>query len=254
MREMKFVNDIYDRQDFFQAYAQMTRSREGLAGAGEWHQLRPLFPEVEGKTVLDLGCGYGWHCKYAADRGAASVLGIDLSQRMIDEARRRNSDPKIDYQVCGLEDFFYPADRYDLVISNLVLHYIEDLNLIYQKVYQTLKTGGIFLFNIEHPVFTGSINEDWIYDDQGQPAYWPVDRYFYPGKRITRFLGHQVEKQHHTLTQILMGLLCGGFRIDAVEEAMPPEEMMDIPGMADEMRRPMMLLVKAVKEKQEENR
>ena len=63
-----------------------------------------------------------------------------------------------------------------------------------------------------------------------------------------------MEKQHHTLTQILMGLLCGGFRIDAVEEAMPPEEMMDIPGMADEMRRPMMLLVKAVKEKQEENR
>ena len=52
-------------------------------------------------------------------------------------------------------------------------------------------------------------------------------------------------KQHHTLTQILMGLLRSGFRIDAVEEAQPSPEMLGIPGMADELRRPMMLLVKA---------
>ena len=54
-------------------------------------------------------------------------------------------------------------------------------------------------------------------------------------------------KQHHTLTQILMGLLQAGFTLEAVEEAMPPESMMDLPGMADELRRPMMLLVRARK-------
>ena len=54
-------------------------------------------------------------------------------------------------------------------------------------------------------------------------------------------------KQHHTLTQIIMGLLDNGFELEAVEEAKPPEEMMDIPGMKDELRRPMMLLVKANK-------
>ncbi len=53
-------------------------------------------------------------------------------------------------------------------------------------------------------------------------------------------------KQHHTLTQILMGLLHNGFAIAAVEEAQPSEEMLDIPGMRDELRRPMMLLVKAI--------
>ena len=52
-------------------------------------------------------------------------------------------------------------------------------------------------------------------------------------------------KQHHTLTQIVMGLLDAGFEIQALEEAMPPEEMMDILGMEDELRRPMMLLIKA---------
>ncbi len=45
---------------------------------------------------------------------------------------------------------------------------------------------------------------------------------------------------------ILMGLLKNGFRLEVVEEAKPPEETMDIPGMKDELRRPMMLLVKAI--------
>ena len=66
-----------------------------------------------------------------------------------------------------------------------------------------------------------------------------------PGERITHFLGCEVRKQHHTLTQILMGLLRSGFVLEAVEEAEPSAEMLDIPGMRDELRRPMMLLVRA---------
>lgn len=77
---------------------------------------------------------------------------------------------------------------------------------------------------------------------------WAIDNYYIPGTRETNFLGQRVVKQHHTLTQILNALLQSGFRIEAVEEAVPPEDMMDIPGMADEMRRPMMLLVKAKKD------
>ncbi len=60
-------------------------------------------------------------------------------------------------------------------------------------------------------------------------------------------MGQSVEKQHRTLTQILNTLIGTGFQIASVEEAMPPQEMMNILGMTDEMRRPMMLLVKAVK-------
>ena len=62
-------------------------------------------------------------------------------------------------------------------------------------------------------------------------------------------LGCDVAKQHHTLTQIVMGLLDAGFEIQALEEALPPEDMMGIPGMEDELRRPMMLLIKARVEK-----
>ena len=58
-----FSMNHYDNPNFFAAYAQMYRSQQGLAGAGEWHQLQPLFPDLQDKDVLDLGCGYGWHCK-----------------------------------------------------------------------------------------------------------------------------------------------------------------------------------------------
>ena len=239
------MRNEYENETFFQQYAQMSRSREGLSAAGEWHQLKPLFPPLEGKSVLDLGCGYGWHCQFAVEQGARQVLGIDLSRKMIEEARRRNSGAGICYQVCGIEDYAYPENTWDCVISNLALHYIEDLDSIFEKVHRTLKEDGIFLLNIEHPVFTAGVGQDWAYGEDGTPLYWPIDQYFMPGERITHFLGCEVRKQHHTLTQILMGLLRSGFVLEAVEEAEPSQEMLDIPGMRDELRRPMMLLVRA---------
>ena len=239
------MTNEYEKKEFFDQYAQMPRSKGGLPAAGEWHQLRPLFPPLEGKSVLDLGCGYGWHCKFAEEQGGARILGIDLSGRMIAEAKRRNSGAKITYRVCGIEEYEYPEGIWDFVVSNLALHYIEDLEEVFRKVFQTLKQDGVFLFNIEHPVFTSGVGQDWVYGDDGQPRHWPVDGYFTPGKRETHFLGCSVLKYHHTLTQILMGALRSGFALEAVEEAMPPEEMMGLPGMEDELRRPMMLLVKA---------
>lgn len=230
----------YDNPDFFAAYAQMSRSRIGLAGAGEWHQLKNLFPDVRGKVMLDLGCGYGWHCAYAASQGAARVLGIDQSARMIREAQQRNAGDNISYRVCDLLEYEYPKERFDIVVSNLVLHYVEDLDGVYQRIHQTLRPGGVFLMNIEHPTFTAGVNQQFAAD-----GCWPVDNYYYPGERISDFLGYKVKKQHHTLTQILGGLIRAGFSLAAVEEAMPPEEWRD--QMPDEMRRPMMLLVKAEK-------
>ena len=71
---------------------------------------------------------------------------------------------------------------------------------------------------------------------------------YLPIEHIINFLVYEVHKQHHTLTQILMGLLRIGFVLEAVEEAEPPANMIDLPGMKDELRRPM-LLVKATEEK-----
>ncbi|MHB9027379.1 MAG: class I SAM-dependent methyltransferase [Candidatus Latescibacterota bacterium] len=242
------MNNTYDDKQFFDQCAKMSRSQQGLSGAGEWYQFKALFPDLNGKSVLDLGCGYGWHCKYAVECVAKLARGIDSSEKIIHAAKEKNSDPNIIYQVCGLDDFDYPADSYDCVISNLALHYISDIDAIFRKIYVTLKADGVFLLNIEHPVFTAGVKQDWCYDSNGKPQHWPVDGYFYPGERVAEFLGQNIRKQHHTLTQILMGLIHAGFRLEVVEEAMPNAEMLNIPGMSDEMRRPMMLLMKALKQ------
>ena len=154
---------IYDVPVFFKAYSQMERSRLGLPAAGEWHQLEKLFPDVRGMSVLDLGCGYGWHSKYCAERGAASVLGIDASEAMISEAEKRNSAPAVTYKVCTLEDYDYPARTYDLVISNLVLHYVEDLSAVYRKVHTSLKPDGVFLSLVAQLVKNPpTVQETWV--------------------------------------------------------------------------------------------
>lgn len=67
----------YDDERFFGQYSQMSRSVQGLRGAGEWHELKKMLPDFNGKRVLDLGCGFGWHCRYAIERGATFALGIE---------------------------------------------------------------------------------------------------------------------------------------------------------------------------------
>lgn len=243
------MKNIYDDEDFFLAYSQMARSQYGLEGAGEWYLMKTLIGDVQGQTVLDLGCGYGWQCAYLAKNGAKKVVGIDGSEKMLAKAKAINHDEKITYLLSNLERYNYPKQTYDVVLSNLVLHYLEDLKAIYQKIYATLKDDGIFVFNIEHPAFTAGVNQDWIYDEDGKALYWPVDNYYYPGLRETNFLGKKVYKYHHTLTQIINDLISVGFEIEALQEAMPDVKMKDEVWFDDEMRRPMMLLVRAKKVK-----
>ena len=56
------------------------------------------FSSSSGKTVLDLGCGYGWHCAFAAQQGAVRILGIDLSGKMIEEAKKNNDGSTVSFE------------------------------------------------------------------------------------------------------------------------------------------------------------
>ena len=114
-------------------------------------------------------------------------------------------------------------------------------------VENSLKSGGKLVFTVEHPVFTAYGTQDWHYNEKGEILHFPVDNYYYEGKRTAVFLGEKVTKYHRTLTTYLNTLLSNGFIINHIVEPQPPENMMDIPGMQDEMRRPMMLIVSANK-------
>lgn len=107
--------------------------------------------------------------------------------------------------------------------------------------------GGDFVFSCEHPVFTAEGSQEWYPGPGGAPLHWPVDRYFTEGRRTARFLGCDVVKYHHTLTTYVQTLLETGFVLRALVEPKPDSRLMDVPGMADELRRPMMLLLSAHK-------
>lgn len=100
--------------------------------------------------------------------------------------------------------------------------------------------------NIEHPVFTAGVNQSFIYEN-GNAQYWPVDQYYIEGERHTNFLGKDICKEHHTLTTIVNGLIQCGFVLETIEEVLPDMETIVANGWQDELKRPMMLLIKAVK-------
>lgn len=235
----------YDNKIFFENYSQMERSKKGLAGAGEWQTLEKLLPDFQDKVVLDLGCGYGWHCIYAAEHGASSVLGVDLSEKMLKVAQEKTNFSNVRYQLAAIEDVDFPKDTFDVVMSSLAFHYIEDFSEVVKKVHHYLKPDGIFIFSAEHPIFTAEGTQNWIYDDAGKIQHFPVDRYFEEGLRDTSFLGEHVQKYHRTLTTYLDDLLANGFQLQRIVEPAPPENMLDLPGMKDEFRRPMMIIIKA---------
>lgn len=242
MKENKYDNEI-----FFEKYSEMNRSKEGLKGAGEWSELKKVLPDFNGKTVLDLGCGYGWHCKYAVDNGASYVLGTDISQKMLKKAKELNDSSKIRYLCSAMEDLDFPDEKFDVIISSLAFHYVRDFEPLMKKISRWTKRGGYFVFSVEHPVFTAKGDQDWYYDSNGEIMHFPVDNYYYEGKREAVFLGEKIIKYHRTLTTYVNSLLQNGFELRHLIEPAPPENMMDIPGMKDEMRRPMMLIVSSVK-------
>lgn len=243
----KMKENKYDDPEFFKEYKQIARFTGGLEAAGEWPEFQKILPNLQGKRILDLGCGFGWHCRYAVEKGAKAVVGVDLSEKMLQEARTKTDSPLIEYVRMAIEDIDYPEDSFDVVISSLVFHYIESFADICRKVNRCLVRGGNFIFSVEHPVFTAQGNQEWYCDNNGKPLHWPVDHYFKEGRREAIFLGKEVTKYHRTLTTYINTLLEHEFEITKFVEPKPAAHLMNEPGMNDELRRPMMLLIAASK-------
>ena len=225
----------------------MTRSVMGLAGAGEWETVKSLLPDVKGKDILDLGCGFGWHAAYFAENGCRSVDAVDASEKMISRAKLMHSGSRIRYSLADIEDIEIAPDSYDLIFSSLVFHYIRDYDSLVQKIFRGLSKGGTLLFSCEHPIYTAEGSEDWCCNEDGTIKHFPVDRYFAMGTRETSFLGKTVEKQHRTLTGYIMPLIENGFVLSALKEPEVPEHLKHLKEMENEWRRPMMLVVRADK-------
>jgi SAM-dependent methyltransferase len=238
------TQNIYDNLEFFEGYSQLGRSVEGLEGAAEWPALRALLPELRGRRVLDLGCGFGWFCRWAGEQGAAEVLGIDVSENMLARARA-TVDAAITYLRADMEHLDLPEAAFDLVYSSLALHYIANLAGLMMNVRRTLVPGGHLVFSAEHPIYTAPTHPGWVAAPDGRKT-WPIDSYLCEGPRSTDWLTKGVVKRHRTLGTYLNLLLDAGFALSHVEEWCPTDEQIAArPSLADERQRPIFLLVAA---------
>ena len=225
------TQNIYDNAGFFAGYSQLRRSVDGLDGAPEWPTIVSMLPAITGKRVVDLGCGFGWFCRWAREAGAASVLGLDVSANMLARARETTVDAAIAYRQADLETLELPASSFDLAYSSLTLHYLERLGALFATIHRALAPGGCFVFSAEHPLYTE-----------------PGPDYLDEGPRTTDWLAKGVVKQHRTLASYLNLLIDAGFTIRHVEEWGPTRaEIGAHPEWKIDHRRPSFLLVSAAR-------
>jgi SAM-dependent methyltransferase len=220
---MAMAQNIYDNETFFNGYSRLPRSIEGLDGAPEWPTLRAMLPALDGRRVLDLGCGFGWFCRWARQNGAASVLGVDVSERMLARATAESDDAAISYARADLENLNIGSAMFDLTYSSLALHYVANMDRLIASVHAALVPGGRLVFSVEHPMFTAPSQPDWSVDTAGR-ATWPVDGYLDEGPRSTDWLAKGVIKQHRTIATYANLLLRSGFSLTQVEEWGPSKE------------------------------
>jgi SAM-dependent methyltransferase len=239
------TQNIYDSPEFFQGYSQLNRSVDGLAGAPEWPALRALLPDLRGLDIVDLGCGFGWFCRWAREQGAAGVLGLDVSRNMLARARDATSDPAITYARADLEQLDLAAASFSLAYSSLALHYIEDLAGLLATIHRALVPAGRLVFSIEHPIYMAPTRPGWSVDADGRKT-WPVDGYLVEGPRTTDWLTDGVVKQHRTIGTTVNLLIRTGFSITHIEEWGPTDAQIQAqPELAEERERPTFLLIAA---------
>lgn len=238
------AQNVYDDPEFFAAYAQLDRSITGLDGAPEWPTLRAMLPPLAGRRVVDLGCGFGWFSRWAAQQGAASVLGIDLSEQML--ARARTDTPPglpISYRRADLDQLELDASPFDLAHSSLAIHYLTDLPRFLAVVRDALVPGAPFVFSVEHPIHTAPSHPEFV-EGPGGRRVWPLDGYLAEGPFTTDWLAPGVVKQHRTMATYVNGLVDAGFTLDRLVEWGPnPAQLEEHPEWADEIRRPTFLLL-----------
>ena len=241
------AQNIYDNPTFFEGYAQLPRSVQGLDGAPEWPALKAMLPDLTGKSVVDLGCGYGWFCRAARELGASEVTGVDISEKMLARAAELTADPQIYYQRSDLDALKLDESSLDLVYSSLALHYLPELDTLFARVQRALKPGGSLVFSMEHPIYTCASRQGWLTDDNGE-RFWGVNHYQDESQRVSNWLADGVIKYHRTLGTTLNALIKAGLTISEVNEWGPTQTQVDAwPALAEEAERPMLVLIAARK-------
>lgn len=198
-----------------------------------------LLPDVSGKAVLDAGCGPGVYSEWLADNGA-TVTGIDASPKMLELATERVGERAL-FKLADLaRPMEFSDEEFDLVLSPLVLDYVEDWRSVFREFYRVLRPAGTFVFSIHHPFF------DFL--------YFKTENYFATERvsAVWRGFGDtrvEMPSIRRPLEEVMNPLLEAGLRIDRILEPKVTEKLAETdPKHYEELsRQPCFMCVRAVK-------
>jgi SAM-dependent methyltransferase len=234
----------YDKGELAERYRSAVR--DGPCSANfvmEEPALLDALGDVRGLRVLDLGCGDASIGRTLLKRGCRAYLGIDASARMVAAARDALLGTAGEAQRGTIESFSAPPQSFDLVISRMALHYVEDLDATLAACHDCLRGGGgRMVFTVVHPVVT---SHDARESDEERRTSWVVDDYFDESPRELDWLGERVVWHHRTVERYVSSFQRAGFRVTALSECAPrPERFGD--ALAEHARRrriPLFLLL-----------
>ena len=241
---------IFDNEDFFKGYQKIRENENSYNALIEQPAMHRLLPDVRGKRVLDLGCGFGGNCMEFAKAGAKMVVGVDLSEKMLETARSENKDEAITYLHMDMADIDTFSQKFDLIYSSLAFHYVERFEPFVQKMASVLEGGGVLLFSQEHPIVTATVDGKgrWILDEEDRKKSYAFSDYGLGGRRVSHWMVDGVVRYHRTVGEIVTTLAGGGFHIDALAEPVPEDwAVRKCPSIACERLKPTYLIIRAVR-------
>jgi len=232
---------FYDESEVFERYRQ---HRQWPLNPNIVMEEPALFDElgpVSGLRVLDLGCGDAAVGRVLLEAGCASYLGIDGSEKMVRAAQATLADGGGQAARCDIEDFSAPLASFDLVISRMALHYVEDLERTLRACRRSLAPGGRIVFTVVHPLIT---SHDARLTTAEPRTDWVVDDYFIAGPREREWLGARSVWHHRTIEDYVSGLRRAGLPLTNLRECAPRRERFDDVAEFERRRRiPLVLLL-----------
>ena len=242
--------NIFDNEIFFEGYKALRDNDINYNDLLEQPAMAKMLPELNGKSVLDLGCGYGHNCLDFVNRGAERVVGVDISEKMLSVAKEESSHSKIEYFNISMTDISKLNKKFDFIYSSLAFHYVKDFDAFAEVMYSTLDNGGQLLFSQEHPIITATIdgNGHFNKDENGNRVSYTFSNYNEPGERRIHWYVDGVVKYHRTISNIINALAKAGFIIEEVCEPVPEDWAIEkLPTIVKEYIKPNFLIVKARK-------
>ncbi|MED1202233.1 class I SAM-dependent methyltransferase [Heyndrickxia acidicola] len=241
--------DISDEQfdDTFKVNAKLRKSGITYNDFVEQPAIKSTISNLKDKSVLDLGCGTGHFSRYCIENGASRVIGIDISKNMIEQAQINNHHENIVYMCMPIEDLKVLNQKFDLIISSLAIHYIEDYTQLVKKISGLLNNNGEFIFSTEHPIVTARKEmNNWIKDNEDRKLHWALDNYQEEGKREQHWYIDGVITYHRTISTLINTLIDNELFIEKIIEPQPiPIGLEKMPKLINEKRRPSFIIIKS---------